>query len=283
MFRLTFFAVVLIPIIFGFCPPGSYEYQTNCYFFQNNPTGFSTAELNCVSIGGHLASIHDGFTNSLLTQQSLSFFNASTDFWIGLDNLQTMGNNWYWTDGSTFDFFDWNNGMPENLQTQNCVTISMIDGRWNNENCFMPKSYVCAINSAATTPPPSAYPCSGGFLYYEPTNSCYGVYTHQEDQTWSNSESYCESLKGHLTSVHNYAEFRLIAAFASYGKYAPWCGLFSNDGGRSWQWSDKSSADYLPWQPGYPSGSGPCVALAHSGLINADCNQEQPMICKIQL
>uniref|UniRef100_A0AC34GGP5 C-type lectin domain-containing protein n=1 Tax=Panagrolaimus sp. ES5 TaxID=591445 RepID=A0AC34GGP5_9BILA len=128
-----------------------------------------------------------------------------------------------------------------------------------------------------------SYPCSGAFVYFEPTNSCYGVFSYQLDQKWSNAESYCESFGGHLVSVHSYAEFRLIGAFAAYGKYAPWSGLFSNDGGRSWQWSDRSPVDYLPWQPGYPSGSGPCVALSHSGLINSDCNGEQPMICKIPL
>ena len=47
--------------IYASCPPGSVEYQSFCYIFNQTESEFYKAELSCIQIGGHLASIHDAF------------------------------------------------------------------------------------------------------------------------------------------------------------------------------------------------------------------------------
>ena len=66
MFRLAIF-LLLIPVCFGACPHGGYEWRSKCYIFDKKPTGFPEAEAKCNTLGGHLASIHDGFTNAVIT------------------------------------------------------------------------------------------------------------------------------------------------------------------------------------------------------------------------
>ena len=53
------------------CPENSAEFQNECYIFQLTATSFPDAELNCLSISGHLVSIHDGFTNAIVTGKNI--------------------------------------------------------------------------------------------------------------------------------------------------------------------------------------------------------------------
>ena len=63
------------------CPSKSVEFQGYCYFFQVVLSEFPDAELTCLAMSGHLASIHDGFTNALLTSGStLSLMSLLMEF-----------------------------------------------------------------------------------------------------------------------------------------------------------------------------------------------------------
>uniref|UniRef100_A0AC34FE70 C-type lectin domain-containing protein n=1 Tax=Panagrolaimus sp. ES5 TaxID=591445 RepID=A0AC34FE70_9BILA len=338
MFRLTFF-LLLIPLIQCSCPIGSIEWQTKCYFFQNNPAGFSNAEVYCASFGGHLASIHDGFTNSLLTENANTNFQQSniTDFWVGLSNLET-GGSLSWTDGTPIDYNNWDYNQPI-YTTNNCGSVNLNNGKWKINECDFQKPFVCATVKfvPTTTLPPQN--CSGSLAYFEPTNSCYGIFFSRyiDRQDWSSAESYCQSIHGHLASVHSHAEYQFIityfeptnscygiffsryidrqdwssaesycqsihghlASVHSHAEYQfiitlwnfanaynePWLGLFSNNNGYTWEWSDGSSVDYFPWEQGYPhtADSYYCAYASKNGLENYYCSYHYSAVCKIQL
>uniref|UniRef100_A0A914PT50 C-type lectin domain-containing protein n=1 Tax=Panagrolaimus davidi TaxID=227884 RepID=A0A914PT50_9BILA len=127
MFAFFLFAVFFTKA-FGDCPPNATKWNSECYMFYLNSSGFADAELNCNQNGGHLASIHDGFTNALLPQEAYKRLHESTetDFWIGATNLMS-GNSWNWTDGSLFDFKDWKTGEPQNTTGANCAVQSLND------------------------------------------------------------------------------------------------------------------------------------------------------------
>ena len=54
--------------IWGGCFNGSIEWQSDCYYFVANATGFAKAEFNCNKLGGYLTSIHDGYDNAFLAR-----------------------------------------------------------------------------------------------------------------------------------------------------------------------------------------------------------------------
>ena len=75
------------------CPSGAFEWQSTCLIFKTTSDGFADAEITCQGIGGHLASIHDGFSNAIigrkwnLKQLVLSFFGSGScpAFQLNLD------------------------------------------------------------------------------------------------------------------------------------------------------------------------------------------------------
>uniref|UniRef100_A0A914QCQ3 C-type lectin domain-containing protein n=1 Tax=Panagrolaimus davidi TaxID=227884 RepID=A0A914QCQ3_9BILA len=172
------------------CPNGSVSWQTDCYFFQANASGFPTAESDCNLMGGHLVSIHDGFVNALLTNNAQNLFHESTvtDFWIGFTNLMTL-QNWTWMDESSSHFTEWCPNDPNNTSGLN--------------------SFVMAATLAF------------------------------------------------------------------------WTGGFSNDGGKTWAWSDRTLWDYNPWDHRYPHlNASACVAGGGSGAFDQQCNTIYRVMCK---
>uniref|UniRef100_A0A914P7S4 C-type lectin domain-containing protein n=1 Tax=Panagrolaimus davidi TaxID=227884 RepID=A0A914P7S4_9BILA len=286
---LTFFLLLLIPVIESSCPIGSIEWQTKCYFFQPNPSGFSNAELYCTSFGGHLASIHDGFTNSLLTENAKTDFLQYniTDFWIGLSNLES-GGTLAWTDGTSTDFYDWDSNQPI-YTSDNCGSVNVNNGRWRIDECYIQKPFVCATTNFIPTTPAPPQNCSGSLTYYAPTHSCYGVFFSRyiDRQDWSSAESYCQSINGHLASVHSHAEYQFIITLWNFAHAynEPWLGLFSNNNGYTWQWSDGSPVDWFPWEQGYPHTADTyyCAYASNNGLENYYCSYHYSAVCKIKL
>uniref|UniRef100_A0AC34QUA1 C-type lectin domain-containing protein n=1 Tax=Panagrolaimus sp. JU765 TaxID=591449 RepID=A0AC34QUA1_9BILA len=126
------------------CPAGSLKWMSLCLRFEKNSSAFIIAEDNCVNFGGHLVSIHDGFTNNFIAQNAGLYFNSNseTEYWIGGSDMYTL-KNWTWTDGTPFVFNEWNH--QKNATGEDCIGQSLADGRWNADNCFNKKPYVCSV------------------------------------------------------------------------------------------------------------------------------------------
>jgi hypothetical protein len=63
------------------CPAGWEEYEGHCYLFVRSSTlSWSSAEANCVSYGGHLASIHSYSEESFLYSLMGSSYTIT---WLG--------------------------------------------------------------------------------------------------------------------------------------------------------------------------------------------------------
>lgn len=69
VFAFLIFLNFVLVFVAGECPSGSVEWHSQCFSFYSNSTGFADAELSCQGVGGHLASIHDGFANALLARK----------------------------------------------------------------------------------------------------------------------------------------------------------------------------------------------------------------------
>uniref|UniRef100_A0A914QYK5 C-type lectin domain-containing protein n=1 Tax=Panagrolaimus davidi TaxID=227884 RepID=A0A914QYK5_9BILA len=269
MLKLLIFAVFVLTIT-AECPNGTLEWQGSCFFFETNATGFAAAEENCVKIGGHLVSIHDAFTDALLAR-----------------------GNWSWMDGTLMDFTDWASEEPKNVTGNNCATLSQIDGFWRSDNCFKSKPFICKIEKTEpstttlkTTTTATKYPiyanCTFPFIYFEPTHSCYGVGNFTGTMSWTTGEAYCEEFGAHLTSIHSYDERRFLGSMVYTAHEGFWTGAFSNDGGKSWAWSDRTPWDYNPWISGYPAlHTSACGTLWGGGITDNWCNNTGfQIICK---
>ena len=65
--------------------------------------------------------------------------------WIGLNDIKTEGN-FEWTDGTKFNYANWDEGEPNNTSNtrQNCVQKPKWKGyRWVDTRCSNNRSFIC--------------------------------------------------------------------------------------------------------------------------------------------
>uniref|UniRef100_A0A914QGB2 C-type lectin domain-containing protein n=1 Tax=Panagrolaimus davidi TaxID=227884 RepID=A0A914QGB2_9BILA len=188
--------------------------------------------------------------------------------------------NWSWTDDTTFDFKDWAPKEPQNL-SMNCAALAIQNGYWASSDCFKTKPYVCEIS--ATPSYPAYMNCTEGWVYFEPTHSCYGHdgYSTQTG-TWTVAENYCQKQSAHLPSLHSYDEARFLSTTSHFiGNAFLWTGLYSNDNEVSWKWSDRSPVDYHPWGSGYPKlNVSSCAYLYNNAIYDTNCSSSLYFVCK---
>uniref|UniRef100_A0A6Q2WZV6 C-type lectin domain-containing protein n=1 Tax=Esox lucius TaxID=8010 RepID=A0A6Q2WZV6_ESOLU len=88
-------------------------------------------------------------------------------------------------------------------------------------------------------------------------------------RSWTEAEHHCQSLGGHLASVHSWKESRFLETL-SVGSPLTWIG--GNDGGRPelrkdrrWSWTDGSGFNYHEWAQGEPNNYNgvrePCIQM----------------------
>lgn len=89
------------------CPVGTTVglASDRCYLFGFSKAAWVAAEAHCVAHGGHLVSIHDAFTNSLLVSMAVSSMAYGVDgFWTG---LITAHRKWTWVDETSLNYANW--------------------------------------------------------------------------------------------------------------------------------------------------------------------------------
>ena len=96
---------------------------------------FEDAETLCVSMGTHLVSIHSDDENAVAVSEC-------SDCWIGLSAVDDYGDEFEWTDGSDWDYTNWNEIQSSNFTKRDCVQMSS-SGIWNRTLCSEENRPLC--------------------------------------------------------------------------------------------------------------------------------------------
>jgi pimeloyl-ACP methyl ester carboxylesterase len=133
------------------CPTGySAMVQGNnmCYKLYSNAMSWQMAENQCMSDGGHLASIHSAFESSAIGSTAANM-NPNANVWIGLNNMNNP-NMFMWTDQTSTTYMNWATGQPAQPNAMHCVEqggrSSSAPGKWMTADCSMAMPFMCTIN-----------------------------------------------------------------------------------------------------------------------------------------
>ncbi|XP_051787816.1 scavenger receptor cysteine-rich type 1 protein M130-like isoform X2 [Erpetoichthys calabaricus] len=129
------------------CQKGWENHSSQCYQFFTEKKSWIDAELYCVRLGGNLASVHSSGDHHFITSLIKRSDSHQPTTWLGgFDCVRTLS--WLWTDGSQWDFTNWNPGEPNNDRgIENCLhTNYLVPGGWNDIECEHQFPFVCMIN-----------------------------------------------------------------------------------------------------------------------------------------
>ncbi len=96
-----------------------------------------------------------------------------------------------------------------------------------------------------------------GYSFYD--GHVFKLYT--TTKTWTDADSYCKTLGGHLVSVTSEEKRDFLGTILSGSGEAWTCGYYEN-GAVTWLNGDVS--DYVDWHTGHPDGNGPYIQLFNS-------------------
>ena len=93
--------------------------------------------LTFLNYQAHLVSLH-----SAEEHQFIKDFNGDAP-WVG--GQRNQGNNWFWSDGTPWDYSSWASGAPD-AQTfgmEDCAHVWHSDLGWNDKPCRFLTTFVC--------------------------------------------------------------------------------------------------------------------------------------------
>ncbi|KAK0406528.1 hypothetical protein QR680_018628 [Steinernema hermaphroditum] len=219
------------------CPPGAFlsVFKEKCFQPVNLQTDFRNAQKICAMFGGNLASVNNQYDNYLLTYKS------SGTFWVG--GVLDKGV-WKWENGQQMSYTNWAQNEPKN-QPNYCVKIIKNEGnplksdqKWVSLNCEQWAYFACETKPYYVPLEPN---CPEGFECFD--GHAYGVFV--PSRTWNDAEAHCQSLGGHLASVHSAEEEAFLEYVVGKRFSTAWIGARLPSHGKVPDWSDGSKADFV--------------------------------------
>ncbi|XP_055995966.1 macrophage mannose receptor 1-like isoform X2 [Ostrea edulis] len=277
------------------CPSGYTSYQSYCYQAvgltdQTKWLSFDAARDYCRAYGGDLTSIHTVAENNFVATLTQS---SSVSVWIGL-NDKDVERGHKWTDGTPTDYTNWNRGEPNNFaDTEDCVTMNLGSGGWNDINCYFSKPFVCKIPKGVPLSTPAVIPtaaassaCGAGWVIYN--QNCYYFGNGSKLLSWFDARTTCNQMGAELASVHSQDEDNMLVGQYTKNKRMIdyWIGLNDIEYNSKFVWTDGSLLDFVTWSPKEPNdygGGENCVTMPYwtGGKWNDDnCNMLKNFICK---
>ncbi|XP_068609207.1 uncharacterized protein [Brachionichthys hirsutus] len=124
-----------------------------CYLFNYlSMRRWYDARADCVNQGGDLLSITEPFEQAFI-QGIIQQAATGVSLWMGGHDSITEGG-WEWTDASPFRYVHWNSGNPDDYYGEDCLSILINTGYWNDDNCEFNRGYVCKRRGNTPKPPP---------------------------------------------------------------------------------------------------------------------------------
>jgi len=112
-----------------------------CYKVITSPKFWDDARSDCRSVsGGELASVTSSQINDFLRTLTKSLS------WVG---GYRSGSNWFWTDGSSFSYTNWNVNEPNNAGGQeDKIVFNWFGNQWNDSPGEFKYPYICQRSGA---------------------------------------------------------------------------------------------------------------------------------------
>ncbi|XP_047200502.1 macrophage mannose receptor 1 [Hippoglossus stenolepis] len=124
-----------------------------CYLFNYlSMRKWAEARADCVNQGGDLISITDPYEQAFI-QGVIQTSPTGISLWMGGHDSITEGG-WEWSDGSPFRYIRWNAGNPDDYYGEDCLSIIINNGYWNDDNCENNRGYICKRRGNLPEPPP---------------------------------------------------------------------------------------------------------------------------------
>ncbi|CAL4170084.1 unnamed protein product, partial [Meganyctiphanes norvegica] len=245
----------------------------------------------CHADGAELLSIHSAEENAFINSRIYSL--SDNELWLG--GLATLDGGFHWIDNSSFEYFNWGQGQPDNWHDQeSCVAIytNHDNGYWNDANCASLNGRICKRPNGKTLPPPitpkpPSGHCPDGWTHIG--SRCIQLFKGDNTTDWETSRQKCKDLGSgaNLISVHSEQDQAAIAAFVGRSGRSAWLGFYNAAG---FHWADQSEVDYTHWAAGEPNGDSQSVnedcAMAYywNGQWNdAPCDLTNDYICQRSL
>ncbi|KAJ8282372.1 hypothetical protein COCON_G00048910 [Conger conger] len=260
------------------CGNDSLAFRDKCYtVFKPLLLPFEKANEHCQSLRGTLPVIssqaEQDFIMSLLPDHSLS------KLWIGLRRRHNKPE-WKWLDGSSLTLDNFNTLLHGQMRYLPIHSMGNLDlctfmyngpsvemmGTWDYTTCSDAQFFAVCQHDADKPESPKAP--EGNFAV---GNHTYKIL--QKNMTWFAALESCKELDMDLASVLDGFQQAGLTVATSRTNAPLWIGLFSEDDGVHYRWTDHSHTVFSRWfsEP----TSGRCVYLDTDGFWKAtECEQE---------
>uniref|UniRef100_A0A8K9XJT9 Phospholipase A2 receptor 1 n=1 Tax=Oncorhynchus mykiss TaxID=8022 RepID=A0A8K9XJT9_ONCMY len=248
------------------------------------------AQSICSSFQGTLVAIQDEIEQAYIT---MLLQGSTVGVWIGLRDEDTMK----WTNGKPVSYTNWSPVEPKNPLTVSgplggddplCTVLSNnhnfhLTGKWFDERCTESGyGFVCQRPQDTTKPPSHSY------LHPLPDNIEYKNHRYRVargNMSWYEALNMCLESESELVSVTDPFHQAFLTVLVNRLAFPHWIGLYSQDDGINYQWSDGSDTVFTHWVAADDDDFilGDCVYMdVTGGWRRADCEMPlQGALCHV--
>ncbi|XP_065736988.1 lymphocyte antigen 75 isoform X2 [Phocoena phocoena] len=253
-------------------------FQNSCYNFMITKNRYivttrDEVHSKCQTLNpkSHILSIRDEKENNFVLEQLLHYNYMAS--WVML-GITYENNSLMWSDKTTLSYTHWRSGRPAVKNGKFFAGLNT-DGFWDIQTfnvvediLYFHQHSILACKIEMVDYKEDCNTTLPRFIPHE--DGTYNVI--QKRVTWYEALNTCSQSGGHLASVHDQNAQLFLEDIVKRDGFPLWVGLSSHDGSESsFEWSDGSAFDYIPWKD--KKSAGNCVVLDPKGIWKHEkCN-----------